>query len=91
MVEATSILIGVAMAVVVFLLLALVAYAAWERRNSAYQYSKGVLDTLQDPQVVHSQHVGTAQDLGISMEEHTNSKNSLINDREELDADGSSN
>lgn len=87
MVETDGILIGIAIAFIILFQLALVAYAAWERRNSDYQYERGVNETLQDPNVVHAKHVDTHHALNVRQEEHTNSKNSLASDRTSLTGD----
>lgn len=79
---------AVAVVLAAQLIVAIIAYAAWERRNSDYQYSQGQLDTLNHPEVVHKQHVDTAHDLNIAQEEHTNTKNSLTSDRTPLEDDG---
>lgn len=61
--------------------LAVTAYAAWERRNSEYQYAQGQLDTVNDPHVVDQRHVDANQEQRVADEEHQGTVNSLVDHR----------
>lgn len=63
------------------ILVGIIAYAAWENRNSDYQYAQGQLDTLNDPKVVDTRHIDENQSQRIEDEEHVSTVNALTDER----------